>query len=412
MGGYYVYLPAFFINNTTDFSFIKQHANQSGTAIATSQSGETVVINKYSMGPALLLSPFFALGHLEAYYWQVPRDGFSYTYLFWMITGCIFYSILALFLLRHILLRYYNDIPVATTLLLLGIGSNLLFYTVYEFLMSHAYSFFLFSLALFLAIRWLDQPQLSRLLALSFVAGLIAMTRLPNMIFFLVLVFWQVNSKESLIKRLLLLKKHWLSLTLGFIVFLIPFVPQIIYWHTLTGYYFVNAYGSSGEHFYFSDPKIIEVLIGYRKGWLVYTPAIIFGFLGLVTLFKQSKDLFWCLFIYLLINIYVISSWHSWWYGGSFGMRALVESSVVISIPMTAFIQYAAQNNVISHLLSILIAAFISLNMFQSYQYHHGIIHWSQMTKQSYWTVFGVAHPAHPYLIERRNKYLLKKKVR
>lgn len=356
------------------------------------------------------MSPFFALGHLEAYYWQVPRDDFSYTYLFWMVTGCVFYIVLALFLLRHILLQYFDDVAVATTLLIIGIGTNLLFYSVYEFLMSHAHSFFLFSLALFLATEWLKNQRAFIFLALSLVAGLIAVTRLPNMLFFIVLAFWGVHTKEGLWERLLLYQKHW-RLIIGGILFVIPFIPQMMYWYLSTGHFILNTYGSGGEHFNWGTPMIAEILIGYRKGWLVYTPAMIFGFLGFYILFKEQKDLFWSVFIYILINIYVISCWWCWWcwwYGGSFGMRALVECSVAMSIPIAAFIQYLISSSFVSHMLSIVIAGFISLNMFQIYQYHHRIIHWANMTKESYWSVFGVVHPAHPPCIEKRDKHLLK----
>lgn len=408
MGGYYAYLPGFLINQSTDFSFIEEHAKQSGKVTLKNKKGEPVIVNKYSMGPAILLTPFFMLGHLEAYYWGVPRDGFSYTYLFWMVTAVIFYSSLGLFFLRAVLLRYYKDVPVAATLLILGLGTNLLYYTVYEFLMSHAFSFFLFSLALLFAVKWIEQPKLGTMLALSFTAGMLAITRLPNMIFFLVLAFWGVYSLESLKDRLLLFKTQWKVLAIGLVFFMIPFVPQLLYWKSMIGSYFSNGYTSGGENFNFSNPHFYEVLIGYRKGWLIYSPALILGFLGFITLYKRQKEFFWPCFLYIIINVYVVSSWWCWWYGGSFGMRALIEASVVLSFPMTALIQELSKNKLYSHLLSISITAFLCLNMFQSYQYHNGIIHWSKMTKDSYWSVFGVTHPAHQQHIKERNKHLLK----
>lgn len=170
------------------------------------------------------------LGHLEAHYWGVPRDGFSYTYLLGMVTGIIFYSSLGLFFLRAVLLRYYKDAPVAATLLILGLGTNLLYYTVYVFLMSHAFSFFLFSLALLLATKWLEEQKMKTMLALSFTARMLAMTRLPNMIFFLVLALGGVYSIESLKDRLLLFKTQWKALAIGLLFFMIPFVPQLLYW--------------------------------------------------------------------------------------------------------------------------------------------------------------------------------------
>jgi hypothetical protein len=37
------------------------------------------------------------------------------------------------------------------------------------------------------------------------------------------------------------------------------------------------------------------------------------------------------------LNIYVISSWHSWFYGGSFGHRAFIESIPLFAICFCAF---------------------------------------------------------------------------
>ncbi len=46
--------------------------------------------------------------------------------------------------------------------------------------------------------------------------------------------------------------------------------------------------------------------------------------MGLVYLFRRSRFAFaaWCIFSLLLV--YVLSSWWSWWYGGSFSSRHVI----------------------------------------------------------------------------------------
>lgn len=406
MQGYYSYLQAFFIYDDLNFKFIDNNPSQCMKVPVLDANGNKVIVNKYSIGPAILNAPFFFLGHLESYWQQVPRDGFSYTYLFWVMTGNIIYIIISLFLLRSVLLRYYSDAVVGTTLLSLGLGTNLLHYTIFEFLMSHCSSFFLFTLAMYLVIKWIENQKTTTFLFLSFVCGLIAVTRLPNMIFFVVLAMWKVYDKESLWERLRLFQKEKKAIAFGLFFFFIPFIPQIYYWYTITGKFYVNAYYENYEYFYWTHPMIAEVLIGYRKGWLIYTPIMMLGVLGFITLYKEQKEIFKILFIFSILNIYVVSCWSTWWYGGSFGMRALIEGSVVFAFPLASFLTYLSKNIVVSHISAIIVGFFMLLNMFQSYQYVCGVIHYADMTRPAYWAVFGVMPPAHKYHIEQRNKYL------
>ena len=53
--------------------------------------------------------------------------------LFWVMMG--------LFVLRRLLLRYFTPSATAITLVLIGLGTNLFFYTVHEGPMSHGYNF-------------------------------------------------------------------------------------------------------------------------------------------------------------------------------------------------------------------------------------------------------------------------------
>lgn len=406
-GGYYAYLPAWFIYQDLSFEFMDFHALLFGKNATATTWGTVSSINSYSMGPAMLLAPFFLLGHLEAAYWGVPQDGFSYTYLFWVATGCLIYATLGLLSLRAVLLRYYDDWPVASALAVLGLGTNLYFYATYDFMMSHAYSFFLFGTSLWWMVRWLEQPKWRTFLALSATAGLLAVTRIPNMVYFLLLALWGVHNKATLLERLQLFWQHKGQIVAGIGVFLLCFAPTVYYWYTQTGHIWVNSYSGLGKLFYWTNPMIAEILIGYRTGWFIYSPLLLLGLVGFIILYRQRSPHFSITLLYLCLHIYVASCWFWWWYAGSFGMRPLIEASVVMAFPLAALFQNIQRGSIISYAMTILVILGIGLNIFQSHQYKSGIIHWNAMSRQSYWAVFGVTHPAHQQFMEERDKHLI-----
>lgn len=406
MTGYYSYLQLWFIDGDYSFSFYKNKPLQSFLVSTTNTQKEVVQINKYSVGPALLSSPFFLLGHLEVSYWNKDASNAASIYLFWVEIGIVIYAILALLCLRSVLLQYYDDKVVAMTLLLFALGTNWFHYTIYDYLMSHSYTLFLFSLALFLSLRWYKTAQWKYMLALGFTCGLIAVTRLPNMIFFIVPMFVGVHDRASLLGRVQFFLKHWQAILFGGVLFVIAFVPQVLYWYKATGFYWLNAYAANKEGFCWLEPKVWDVLFSFRKGWFIYTPLALLGWIGLYHLYKQQKQLFPIITVYLLLNVYVVSSWGCWWYGGSFGMRPFVESYAVLALPTAAFLQYVASFKFKKHLLNTSIILLIGLNQFQSHQFQYLIIHWDSMSKAAYWNVFGVVPPVSDDFKEAHSKLL------
>ncbi|MEI8007813.1 MAG: hypothetical protein WCI48_16515, partial [Bacteroidota bacterium] len=59
----------------------------------------------------------------------------------------------------------------------------------------------------------------------------------------------------------------------------IAFIPQMIYWHLVTGLWYTYSYGyapSGPERFlYLSNPKIFEVLAGPVSGLYTYAPVFL-----------------------------------------------------------------------------------------------------------------------------------------
>ena len=95
--------------------------------------------------------------------------------------------------------------------------------------------------------------------------------------------------------------------------------------------------------------------------------------------------------VFFLAFIYVVFSWEEWWYGGGFGCRPLIESLAFLALPLAAMTGYIFESpgKIKKATFSLVLLSIIFLNIFQTYQYSMGLIHWGRMTKAYYWRVFG-----------------------
>ena len=106
-------------------------------------------------------------------------------------------------------------------------------------------------------------------------------------------------------------------------------------------------------------------------------------------LWKRQRGLFWPLVIFFILNVYVISSWWCWWYGGSYGMRSFVESYTFLAIPAAGFIAWAGEKRKSVRIPLYIIVLLLSLHsIFHTIQYYTGVIHYEGMTKKAYFHNF------------------------
>lgn len=388
--GYYSYLPAHFIYDDLNLEFAKGQAYNTPDMLApvTTPTGQKVT--KYSMGMALYYSPFFAIGHLIALATDFEADGFSLPYRLSVVFGCVGLLLLSLIGLKRLLRRYFSDGIVAFTLLCLSFGTHLFYYVVHESLMSHTASFSLFVAIMHLSIAWHDQAQKwSTALLLGLAAGLVAIIRPTNFLIMLFPLLYGIQSWAAAKARLQLIWAHKGQVFILLAGIVLVLFPQMLYWKVQAGTWWFKAYPAH-ERLYWLEPYIWEVLFSYRKGWLLYTPMMIFALLGLFFVARLQPKFMLFLAVYLPLNIYVVACWFCWWYGGSFGMRALLEMMAPLSIPLACFWQtiWQAKQRLVRSTIAIAIL-FIALNLFQTFQYRRGYIHWDSMTKEAYWFVFG-----------------------
>ncbi|MBC8082021.1 MAG: hypothetical protein H7Z21_02315 [Hymenobacter sp.] len=395
--GYYLYLPAQFIYEDLSYlRFVPDIMREYGPtssfyqAFPAPNGPEGALVMKYPLGLALLYTPFFWLGHWAADFLDYKPDGFSAPYQVAIAFGGIIYALLGLGLLRRVLLRYFSDAVTALTLVVLVLGTNYLQYAVFDAGMPHTYDFTLYALLLWLTIQWHERPRHWLAAAIGLTLGLLVLTRPSEAVSIVVPLLWGVDSVAAARAKLQLFFRRWPDvLLLGGGLF-VGVLPQLLYWKWAAGSFIVYSYQEQG--FSFLKPHLLNVLFSFRKGWLIYTPMMLLPLAGFVVLWRRSRALAVPALAFFLLNLWVVSAWDVWWYGGSIGQRALVQSYAVLSLPLAGLLAWALapeRRPAVAWVLAPLVVLLIDLNLFQHWQYMYGIIHPENMTRHYYQAIFG-----------------------
>ncbi|MDQ3111324.1 MAG: hypothetical protein M3R17_15665 [Bacteroidota bacterium] len=391
--GYYLHLPAIIIHRDPglqDTAWINKlnSTYQKDRPFYQVWAGQkNRMVNVYPVGFAVFNLPFFCAGHLYAKISDYPADGLSPPYQWSMIFSALFYGILGLWFLRTLLIRYFSDRLTAVLLLLIGLGTNLYYYATYECMLPHIYLFAADTLLILLTIKWHESAEKKTALAIGLLLGLITITRPSEIVWVLVPLFWNVSGWRSLKEKMGFLIQKWIHVFLLVAGMFAVGSLQLIYWKYTSGHWLSFNHT---EGFDFFHPFTWKVLFSYKKGWLLYTPMMLVAISGFWDLYKRQKNLFLPLIIFFLANLWFISSWECWWYAGTFGQRPFVQSYGLMAIPLGYHLQSLLKQKKKSKYIAIgLIAFFLLLNQFQTWQYNHGIIHPELMTKKYYGNIFG-----------------------
>lgn len=383
--GYFAYLPALLREDGLSFEWGAGPSAEipGGRELKGFRRDEDSgrIVNWYTPGVAVLQAPFFAVGHAVAAATGAPRDGFSGPYRILATLGGATYAALGLALLASALGGLFPQGVAAGVVLILGLGTNLFYYATLEPLMSHAYSFFALAGALLATLRWAERPRLRTALLLGAAVGLAACVRPTNLLFAVVPVGYALarRGRDGLPR----LAAHGAAAAAAGLV---AILPLLAYWRYASGSWITNPYG--GRAFHFADPEIGRLLWSYRKGWFVYTPAMLALLPGLALVRRHAPGLAIPLLLYFGGAVYLAAAWWVWWYGGSLGMRAMIEVTAPMSVALAAFLAWGAGTRARRRISVTAFALLVALNLFQTYQYVQTYIRWDGMSRASYWAVF------------------------
>lgn len=383
--GYYMYLPGIFIYGDVKelkwFPKIDSTYQVSGGQLyQASQLENGDYAFKYLGGVAIMEVPFFFIGHAIAHANDAPEDGFSWPYQYAIIFGAVFWYFIGLIYSRKVLLRYYSESITSLTLFAVILGTNLLQYVSVDGAMSHAFIFPLYAMVLWFTIRWHETPKMGFALAIGLLSGLAIISRPTELIIIFIPLLWSLETSGKLKSKWALAKTHKLHLVAAALGGILGILPQLLYWKHATGSFVYDV----GSKWYFLNPWW-RVLVGFEKGWFIYTPMAIFMVAGLF--FMKGKPFRRAVLTFCLLNIWIIISWSDWRYGASYSTRALTQSYPVFMLGLAAIFERIGETKwrYIVLPLGIYLSA---VNLFQIWQYNKTILHFDHMNFAYYKAIY------------------------
>jgi hypothetical protein len=400
--GYYTYLPSFFIHNDLDnldlttFHRVKTALNitkpeelhqdfHTGNVV----NGKRLIL--YTSGVAMLQTPFFLMAHAVAKPLGYEADGYSQPYKTSIFFGNIFYVMLGLWFLRKILREYgFSELTVSLALFLIAFATNLHYFTVYSGYMSHSYLFALYAFLIWQTIQFYAKPNPKNIFLMGFLTGLIAVTRPLDALIVVIPLLYGIFSWKDLKQRFHFFINQKQLVAIGLFGAFLALLPQLIYWKQITGHWIFNSYLDNA--FIYKWTQIREGLIGFKNGWLVYTPILFFALIGIYFMWKKRDAVNALRLPIALFFPPYICYVYFWWcfnYINGFGSRPMIDTYALLAIPLSIFIEKIIQRRWVFSLWLILAAFLTWLNVFQSYQMTANLLVSEESNATFWWVSMG-----------------------
>lgn len=292
--------------------------------------------NRFSIGPALMWSPFYLFSQLkyDSILSHNELAGYGQRSVWYAAFATFFYSFLGLLLLDNLLERVFSKTVAFYSTVLIWLSTPLLYYMLHEPTMSHGLSFFAVTLFVCWWHAFRRREGWVKYALLGLTGGLMTVIRWQDAIFFLLPVYDLYRACQSDSKlRPLLLKRSLVMFSVAFLVF----SPQMVAWKVLYGSFLTVP---QGEGFFdFLHPRVLQLLFS-THGLLTWTPLYLVSIAGFYFLYRRDRNLAVPILIVLAANILFngfLVDWHGHW---SFGARRLVNCIPLFALGLAAFLEH------------------------------------------------------------------------
>lgn len=318
--------------------------------------------NKYPPGVSLFWIPAFLEAEglnnlLHTFTPKLDVSGFNNIYQAYVALDTIFLGTLGLYLLYSLLKNYFPKKNSLISILILFSSTNLFFYIAVEPINSHAASFFVSSLFLYYFLRHREDKYYYIILGL--IAGFAGLIRTQDLLLiFIPIIQIFLNTKNNL-------KKLFTCYMLIITGIFVGFLPQIYFWKKIFNTFLYSPYLSEGVNLL--KPQIIHVLFNAQNGLFYTTPIVAIAIMGFFVARKYKLIGFYAL-LYFAIQIYLISSWSSFFQGGSFGIRMAITTYPLLSFGLVQIVSSGIKV-LKEKQFSFVVILFTGLNCFQIINY-------------------------------------------
>ncbi len=378
MEGYYQYLFHFFIKDWELF-------DRMPWAIAY---GEGKTLSVFTCGIAILWSPFFLMAHLISLFLGLPADGKTSLYYGFIQVASIVYTYIGLVYIYKLLREFFEHKISLLGTSLFFLATNVFFYSVLlGGGMSHVYSFSLIAVYLYYTHQFSKDSSLKNLIFLGVPFALAVLIRPTNIISGLFIFLYGVSDLASLKERFSFWVRNYWAIIGLFVIGVIVFIPQMAYWHYVTGKFLFYSYQDYGFPNW-SSPKFGIVLFGKYNGWLTYTPLVGFALAGLFILLwrKQMNSL--AVFLILFLCTYINASWWVPTFSAAVGQRAMIDFLPLLALPLGFVLsEMKSWNRSVKMGIGLLFVLFIFYNIQFGFRYEAGMWWDSPMSWAKFWSM-------------------------
>jgi hypothetical protein len=355
--GYYAFGRSLLIQHNLNFqkdwlaantSFRMGRTDPSGNVLAEQYTSTGHLDNHFSIGPAILWSPFLVMAHVAVRFYDalgghIAADGYSEPYLLGMALGTAVYGFLSLWISFRLARKHLAERWAFLGALGIWFASSLPVYMYFNPSWSHAHSAFMVALFVWYWDRTRQTRTSLQWVILGAIAGLMMDVYYPNALLLLLPLF------ESLVSYWKTIigsgqKKSIGPLFLKNVIFagvaLAAFLPTLVTKRIIYGSYLNFGYI---EHWSWDSPALLKVCFSSDHGLFSWTPILLPSVIGLFLFRRHDRILALYSLCAFAAFVYVIGCYQDWDGLSSFGNRFFVSLTVLFVLGFAALCDWVAQ---------------------------------------------------------------------